>query len=76
MTKLKGAQYTIEDRRLIAKTPDLRVQILALASTNCRREIAVAFRRTPHQVAGRNGGRCRFVIVQGVGPDDYTPVED
>ena len=31
---------------------------------------------TPHRVAGRNGGRCRFVIVQGVGPYDNIPVED
>lgn len=31
---------------------------------------------TAHQVAGKNGGRCRFVIVQGVGTYDYIPVED
>ena len=31
---------------------------------------------TAHQVAGKNGGRCRFVIVQGVGAYDYIPIED
>ena len=31
---------------------------------------------TAHQVAGKNGGRCRFVIVQGVGKYDYFPTED
>jgi quercetin dioxygenase-like cupin family protein len=30
--------------------------------------------KTAHQVAGTNGGRCRFVIVQGVGPHDFNPV--
>jgi len=31
---------------------------------------------TAHQVAGKNGGRCRFVIVQGVGTYDYVPLDD
>ena len=31
---------------------------------------------TAHQVAGKNGGRCRFVIVQGVGKYDFTAVEN
>ncbi len=30
---------------------------------------------TPHRVAGKGGGRCRFLIVQGVGAYDYIPVE-
>jgi quercetin dioxygenase-like cupin family protein len=110
MTDSKDALYTIEDRRLIAETPDLRVQILTLAKAEevpwhyhtavtdtfvCLEGPMVVQTRsadgkhelqagdscsvspnTPHQVAGRNGGRCRFVIVQGVGPYDYIPVED
>ena len=28
---------------------------------------------TPHRVAGMNDGRCRFVIVQGIGKYDYIP---
>lgn len=28
-----------------------------------------------HTVYARNGGRCRFVIVQGVGRYDYVPLE-
>lgn len=27
----------------------------------------------PHIVSGRDGGRCRFVIVQGVGVYDFVP---
>ncbi len=30
---------------------------------------------TSHQVEGRNGGNCRFLIVQGIGPYDFVPVE-
>ena len=30
--------------------------------------------KTAHRVTGRDGGRCRFVIVQGVGTYDYVPV--
>jgi quercetin dioxygenase-like cupin family protein len=29
-----------------------------------------------HFVSGEAGGRCRFVIVQGVGVYDYVPVDD
>ncbi len=28
---------------------------------------------TPHRVTGKNDGRCRFVIVQGIGKYDYIP---
>ncbi|MEE9208818.1 MAG: cupin domain-containing protein [Kiloniellales bacterium] len=31
--------------------------------------------KTVHRVAGKNGGRCRFVIVQGIGAYDFIPVE-
>ena len=29
----------------------------------------------PHTVAGKDGGRCRFAIVQGVGEYDYVPLD-
>ena len=29
---------------------------------------------TAHRVTGRNGGRVRFLIVQGVGAYDYCPI--
>ena len=29
--------------------------------------------KTAHRVTGRNGGRVRFLIVQGVGVYDYRP---
>ena len=110
MTDLKDERYTIEDRQLIAETPDLRIQILTLASDQevpwhyhtavmdtfiCLEGPMVVKTKTAdadhelqagdnctvppntaHQVAGKNGGRCRFVIVQGVGPYDYILVED
>ena len=28
---------------------------------------------TAHRVTGKNDGRCRFVIVQGIGKYDYIP---
>ena len=31
--------------------------------------------RTAHRVTGRNGGRVRFLIVQGVGVYDYCPAD-
>ena len=31
--------------------------------------------KTAHRVAGKNGGRCRFVIVQGVGAYDFIPLD-
>ncbi len=110
MTDLKDERYSIEDRQLIAETPDLRVQILTLANgqevlwhyhtavtdtfTCLEGPMVVKIKtadadhelqpgdtcsvppNTAHQVAGKNGGRCRFVIVQGVGPYDYIPVDD
>jgi quercetin dioxygenase-like cupin family protein len=30
----------------------------------------------PHLVTGRDGGACRFMIVQGVGSYDYVPLDD
>ncbi len=110
MTDLKDGRYTIEDRQLIAETPDLRVQILTLANGQevpwhyhtaitdtfiCLEGPMVVKTKTAdadhelqpgggctvppntaHQVAGKNDGRCRFVIVQGVGQYDYIAVED
>jgi len=29
--------------------------------------------RMPHYVSGKNGGPCRFLIVQGVGKYDFVP---
>ena len=110
MADLKDERYTIEDRQLIAETPDLRVQILTLANgqevpwhyhtavtdifTCLEGPMVVKTKtadadhelqpgdscavppNTAHQVAGKNGGRCRFVIVLGVGKHDYFPAED
>lgn len=50
--------YEIEDRELIAEAPGLRVTIPP---------------GRPHRVAAADDGRCRFVIVQGVGTYDYLP---
>lgn len=29
---------------------------------------------TPHRVCGKDGGRCRYLVVQGVGAHDFIPV--
>jgi len=31
---------------------------------------------TPHQVSGKDGQRCRFAIVQGIGTYDFVPVTE
>lgn len=30
---------------------------------------------TPHRVVGKDGMRCRFLVVQGVGDHDFIPTE-
>lgn len=29
-----------------------------------------------HRVIGKDGGRCRFVVVQGIGEHDFIPSEE
>lgn len=31
--------------------------------------------QTPHRVVGKDGGRCRFLVVQGVGEHDFILAE-
>ena len=31
--------------------------------------------RTAHRVSGKDGGPCKFAIVQGIGTYDYVPVD-
>lgn len=31
--------------------------------------------RTAHFVSGKDGGRCKFAVVQGVGTYDFVPVK-
>ena len=98
--------YTIEDRQLIAETPNLRVQILTLIKGqkipwHHHSEIADTIicldgpmvvqtkpadhelqpgerctvpPLTAHQVAGKDGAGCRFVIIQGIGSYDFVPL--
>jgi quercetin dioxygenase-like cupin family protein len=30
--------------------------------------------KTAHEVTGKDGGPCRFVLIQGVGAHDFNPV--
>ena len=53
--------------------------IVNTRSPDAKYELAVgeAFEvppHTAHQVMPETGSRCRFVIVQGIGPHDYIPV--
>lgn len=32
--------------------------------------------RRAHRVSGKDGGRCKFAILQGVGEFDYNPIGD
>jgi quercetin dioxygenase-like cupin family protein len=107
MTEPKDLPYAIAGRHLIAKTTDLRVQILTLErgeeipwhyhtevtdtficldgpmvvmtpdadhELSPGRSLDVA-PPTPHRVLGKDDGRCRFVIVQGVGRHDFIPFD-
>lgn len=105
MPEQKPSPYVIEDRRLIAETADLRVQILTIGAGeeipwHYHTEVSDTFTclegpmviktqkgepdhelnagdtcsvasNIAHKVTGKNGGRCRFVIVQGVGAYDF-----
>ena len=31
--------------------------------------------KTQHQVVGKDGGLCRFLVVQGVGKYDFVPFD-
>ena len=109
MSDNENLPYSIEDRRVIAETPDLRATILTLAEGDevpwhYHTAVADTFvclegpmtvqtkgdagthvlqsgdscsvpPNTPHRVTGLDGGRCRFVLVQGVGRYDFVPVE-
>jgi len=32
--------------------------------------------QTPHYVHGKDGGRCKFLIVQGIGTYDFVPLDE
>ena len=100
--------YSVEDREMVAETPDLRMLVLTLgpgqavpwhwhsAVTDhmiCLEGSMVVEMRAPrevielqpgqrctvpvkraHHVSGKNGGRCKFAILQGIGRYDFNPV--
>lgn len=100
--------YAVEDREVVATTPELRMVVLTLAPgqevpwhwhTNvadnfiCLEGPMVVETRAPrerielrpgercmvparraHRVNGKDGGRCKFAILQGVGAYDFNPV--
>lgn len=101
--------YDVEDREMVAETPDLRVVILTLGPGHVvpwhfhsnvtdtffcmegpmivttqggrnKTELAAGERyavpsRTAHHVSGKDGGRCKFAIVQGIGTYDFVSVD-
>jgi quercetin dioxygenase-like cupin family protein len=100
--------YSVENREMVAETPDLRMVVLTLAAGEevpwhwhsnvadhiiCLEGPMVVETRAPrerfelmpggrctvparraHHVSGRDGGRCKFAIVQGIGTYDFNPV--
>ncbi len=102
------AAYAVEDREIVAETPDLRMVVLTLGPDQevpwhwhshvsdhmiCLEGPMVVEMRAPrerieltagerctvpvrraHRVSGRNGGRCKFAILQGIGRYDFNPV--
>ena len=83
MTAPSEATYVIDDRQWIVETPDVRVQILTLGSGqevpwHSQSAVTDTFTvppKPPHQVAGKDGGPCRFLVVQGVGKYDFVPFD-
>lgn len=101
-------RYAVEDREIVAATPDLRMVVLTLGrgqevpwhwhsqvidhviclegpmvvETRAPREsfeleaggrCTVPARRA-HRVSGKDGGPCKFAILQGIGSYDFNPV--
>lgn len=106
MADSREAPYVVEDREMVAETPDLRMVVLTLGPghevpwhwhSNVRDEFIclegpmVVEMRAPrervelaagercavpakraHRVSGKDGGRCKFAILQGVGRYDFN----
>jgi quercetin dioxygenase-like cupin family protein len=100
--------YSIQERKIVAETPELRVQEMILAKGeyipwHSHTNITDTFfclegelnietprpgktfllspgdslpvpPRQAHEVSNKGQGRCRFVLVQGVGTYDFVPV--
>ncbi len=108
-TETDTLPYVVEDRSIVAETPELSVKVFTLARGreipwHFHSEITDTFfclegrlqvetraptkrhrldlgescavaAKTAHRVSGVDGGRCRFLIVQGIGAYDYRPVD-
>jgi quercetin dioxygenase-like cupin family protein len=108
MPEVTELSYAVEDREIVAATPDLRMVVLTLGrgqevpwhwhsqvtdhviclegpmvvETRAPREsfeleagerCTVPARRA-HRVSGKDGGPCKFAILQGIGSYDFNPV--
>ena len=108
MTTVAEPSYAVENREIVAATPDLRMVVLTLSrgqevpwhwhsnvtdNVIClegpmvvetrapreRFELAPGERctipaRRAHRVSGKDGGPCKFAILQGIGPYDFNLV--
>jgi quercetin dioxygenase-like cupin family protein len=108
MATVVESSYAVEDREIVAATPDLRMVVLTLGrgqevpwhwhsnvtdNVICLEGPMVVETRAPrerfvlapgercavppkraHRVSGKDGGPCKFAILQGVGAYDFNPV--
>ena len=66
-TSIDDTLFSLEGSvRVELRNPDEHVRL------ECGERLTVQSER-PHRVTAADGGRCRFLIVQGVGPYDYLP---
>ncbi len=58
------------DGPMVVKTRDVPEGIELQAGETC-----TLLPKTPHQAAGKDGGPCRFLVVQGVGKYDFVSID-
>ncbi len=68
-TQVSDTFFCLEGPMVVEHRGDLKSVELAVGERH------VVPPNTPHQVSGKDGGRCRFVIIQGIGTYDFVPIE-
>lgn len=68
-TQITDTFFCLEGPMVIEHVGDLESVELNVGESH------VVLPNTPHQVGGKDGGPCKFEIVQGIGTYDFVPVD-